>query len=447
VAAAGCSRGRCVTGFRGRANPGSTRDPLGHGFHEFQRSAAGSGLAPPSSTGRPSQQHRGDGVLVLQHQQARATTGPKSTHRPSRRRSRCDREYARARGVAAATRPADRNAPPHRREHQHRERAPPRGASLLSIRETQAGSSAAERLLRAFQPAHHSGSRCRRLQRTASASLMPATGTRIALETRAVPCAPRDRPRSCPPRGPLRPTSQSGAGVRLFLVRLLGPIMASRIPLALAICTRISTATPATARSEHATRVSTAASSSRSHDRHLLPAHLPSALPEAREHHVPHERRVRTGGGLPALPALSPECAPDLAGWRATSRSVSRALAVDRRRRTRRGDVDGLAMRPASAERQLRRLFDKHLGASPIAVARRVACCSRTVLHETRMKMVDVAFAAGFGSLRRFNDTSIDSTDSRPPRCDARRRRGGRDPRNSAITLTLGYAAPYDWPR
>src|SRR5437867_9205027 len=66
-----------------------------------------------------------------------------------------------------------------------------------------------------------------------------------------------------------------------------------------------------------------------------------------------------------------PETAPDLASWRGTSNTVSRALALitdgvlDREGTT----VETLADRLGIGERQLRRLFHQHLGASPIAVA------------------------------------------------------------------------------
>ena len=143
-----------------------------------------------------------------------------------------------------------------------------------------------------------------------------------------------------------------------------------------------------------------------------------------------------------------PECAPDLAGWRATSRTVSRALALIADGVLDDGDVEGLALRLGIGERQLRRLFDKHLGATPIAVAQtRRVLLAKQLLHETRMKMVDVAFAAGFGSLRRFNDT-FQRLYGQPP--SALRREATAATASirgsSAITLTLAYAAPYDWP-
>ena len=112
-----------------------------------------------------------------------------------------------------------------------------------------------------------------------------------------------------------------------------------------------------------------------------------------------------------------PETAPDLASWRGTSNSVSRALALIAE-----GALDGegntvekLADRLGLGERQLRRLFLQHLGASPISVAQtRRVLFAKQLIHETQMPMTEVAMAAGFGSLRRFNETFRDLFD-RPP--------------------------------
>src|SRR6185312_251292 len=66
-----------------------------------------------------------------------------------------------------------------------------------------------------------------------------------------------------------------------------------------------------------------------------------------------------------------PETAPNLASWRGTSNTVSRALALinDGALDSENGSVEILAERLGLGERQLRRLFLQHLGASPIAVA------------------------------------------------------------------------------
>ncbi|HVP85041.1 MAG TPA: AlkA N-terminal domain-containing protein [Rhizomicrobium sp.] len=136
-----------------------------------------------------------------------------------------------------------------------------------------------------------------------------------------------------------------------------------------------------------------------------------------------------------------PECSPEIGAWRGTSNTVSRALALigdgflDGE-----ADVEALASRLGVGERQLRRLFQKHLGASPISVAQtRRVHLAKQLIHDTSMSMVDVALASGFGSVRRFNDT-FRTLYKRPP--SELRRKDVRDPE---IKITLSYAPPYDW--
>jgi AraC family transcriptional regulator of adaptative response / DNA-3-methyladenine glycosylase II len=143
-----------------------------------------------------------------------------------------------------------------------------------------------------------------------------------------------------------------------------------------------------------------------------------------------------------------PESSPDLGAWRGTSSTVSRALALiaDGALDGGAAAVDRLAQRLGIGERQLRRLFEQHLGASPIAVAQtRRVLFAKQLLHETRMRMVDVALAAGFGSVRRFNET-FQRLYARPPSVLRRQRvRGAEADARSGITLKLTYAPPYDW--
>jgi AraC family transcriptional regulator of adaptative response / DNA-3-methyladenine glycosylase II len=106
--------------------------------------------------------------------------------------------------------------------------------------------------------------------------------------------------------------------------------------------------------------------------------------------------------------------------------------------------VDALAGRLGVGERQLRRLFRRHLGASPVAVAQtRRVLLAKQLIHETRLSMTEVALAAGFGSVRRFNETFQQLYD-RPPIALCR---SGREPTSAAgaVTLKLPYKPPYDW--
>lgn len=140
-----------------------------------------------------------------------------------------------------------------------------------------------------------------------------------------------------------------------------------------------------------------------------------------------------------------PETAPDLASWRGTSNTVSRALALitDGALDGTGASVETLAERLGLGERQLRRLFQQHLGASPIAVAQtRRVLFAKQLIHETQMPMTEVALAAGFGSMRRFNET-FQELFHRPP--SALRRKGSTSPGGAGVTLQLRYRPPYDW--
>jgi len=142
-----------------------------------------------------------------------------------------------------------------------------------------------------------------------------------------------------------------------------------------------------------------------------------------------------------------PEIAPDLAFWRGTANTVSRALALIAEGALDEDEagVEALAERLGVGGRQLRRLFKQHLGASPIAVAQtRRVLFAKQLLHDTRLPMAEVAMSAGFGSVRRFNET-FRNLFGRPP--SALRRKGGTDTSaRDGVTLRLAYRPPYDWP-
>jgi AraC family transcriptional regulator, regulatory protein of adaptative response / DNA-3-methyladenine glycosylase II len=160
----------------------------------------------------------------------------------------------------------------------------------------------------------------------------------------------------------------------------------------------------------------------------------------------PSAAAAQEAGFRPCL-RCRPETAPDLGAWRGTSNTVSRALALiehgaldDRR-------LDSFAGRLGIGERHLRRLFQQHLGASPIAVAQtRRVLLAKQLIDETRLPMAEIAFAAGFGSIRRFNET-FQTLFGRAPR-ELRRASVAEAPAGSMgeIALLLRYHPPYDWP-
>lgn len=158
----------------------------------------------------------------------------------------------------------------------------------------------------------------------------------------------------------------------------------------------------------------------------------------------PSAAAAQTSGFRPCL-RCRPEISPDAAAWRGTSNTVSRALALIAE-----GTLDGdeaslalLAEKLGLGERQLRRLFDKHLGVPPIAVAQtRRILFAKQLIQETRLSMTEIAEAAGFGSIRRFNDAFRKLYDRTPS--ELRQARSAvAEP--SLVTIRLGYRPPYDW--
>ena len=160
----------------------------------------------------------------------------------------------------------------------------------------------------------------------------------------------------------------------------------------------------------------------------------------------PTAAAAQEAGFRPCL-RCRPETAPDMSAWRGTSSTVSRALALIELGALDEGGVDRLAGRLGLGERQLRRLFRQHLGASPVAVAQtRRVLLAKQLIAETRLPMAEIAFAAGFGSVRRFNEAFLALFGRAPG--SLRRARGpdaSAGPRGE-IDLLLRYHPPYDWP-
>jgi AraC family transcriptional regulator of adaptative response / DNA-3-methyladenine glycosylase II len=169
----------------------------------------------------------------------------------------------------------------------------------------------------------------------------------------------------------------------------------------------------------------------------------------------PSAAAAQAAGFRPCL-RCRPELAPhthsrSLRGsWRGSENTVSRGLALIAE-----GALDGegasvcaLAERLGVGERQLRRLFRHHLGATPVAVAQtRRVLFAKQLIVDTRMTMAEIAIAAGYGSLRRFNE-AFQELFCRPP--SALRRSLGEASASDAtsskgVTVRLRYRPPYDW--
>jgi AraC family transcriptional regulator of adaptative response / DNA-3-methyladenine glycosylase II len=117
----------------------------------------------------------------------------------------------------------------------------------------------------------------------------------------------------------------------------------------------------------------------------------------------PSAAAAEQAGFRPCL-RCRPETAPFCAAWKGTQCTVERALKLIEAGALDSGSVDDLATRLGVGARHLCRLFERHLGASPGQTARtlRVQRAKR-LLNETALPITEIAFQAGFGSVRRFN--------------------------------------------
>ena len=148
--------------------------------------------------------------------------------------------------------------------------------------------------------------------------------------------------------------------------------------------------------------------------------------------------------GFRACFRCRPELAPGDGPVDAVDRLVATAAARIAEGALNERSVDELAAELGVSARHLRRAMEARLGVSPVALAqtRRLAL-GKQLLHDTALPITDVAFAAGFRSVRRFNAAFASRMGAAP---SAVRRAAGKAGAG-AIALRLDYRPPYDWDR
>ncbi len=140
-----------------------------------------------------------------------------------------------------------------------------------------------------------------------------------------------------------------------------------------------------------------------------------------------------------------PESCPGTPAWLGTSNTVSRALRLIDESGLEDGGVELLAERLGVGSRHLRRLFVRHLGATPIAVAQtRRMHFAKKLIDETSLPMHQVAIASGFGSVRRFN-AGIQKIYRRTPTQIRRLARQTTLPADTRYLFKLHFRPPYHW--
>ncbi|MEV0391500.1 AlkA N-terminal domain-containing protein [Polymorphospora rubra] len=148
--------------------------------------------------------------------------------------------------------------------------------------------------------------------------------------------------------------------------------------------------------------------------------------------------------GLRACKRCRPDASPGSPDWDVRADLVGRAMRLIGDGVVDRDGVPGLARRLGYTERHLGRMLTEQLGAGPLALARaQRAQTARILVETTDLGLAEIAFAAGFGSVRQFNDTIRDVYGSAPSGLRANaRRRPGPEPAGGAITLRLAYRPP-----
>jgi AraC family transcriptional regulator of adaptative response / DNA-3-methyladenine glycosylase II len=141
----------------------------------------------------------------------------------------------------------------------------------------------------------------------------------------------------------------------------------------------------------------------------------------------PSAAAAERAGYRPCL-RCRPETAPGSPAWRGTATTVARAMRLIEEGFLDSDGVEALADKLGIGTRHLSRLFLRHIGASPSAIAatHRVQVAKR-LIDSSDQALADIAFAAGFGSVRRFND-AFRATYGRPPSSFRRPKRSGWNP-------------------
>ncbi|ALM51560.1 DNA-3-methyladenine glycosylase 2 family protein [Halomonas huangheensis] len=167
---------------------------------------------------------------------------------------------------------------------------------------------------------------------------------------------------------------------------------------------------------------------------------------------APHERNVRyyasaleaaSAGFRPCL-RCRPDSAPGSPAWQGTDTTLRRALRLIDEGALSTGNMTQLADRLGIGERHLRGLFQRRFGVSPKAYALHRQCLfAKQLLHQTRLPITQIAFASGFSSVRRFNDTFRQRIGLAPR--DIRRQHADNKDTQQSMQLTLSYRPPYAW--
>jgi AraC family transcriptional regulator of adaptative response / DNA-3-methyladenine glycosylase II len=145
--------------------------------------------------------------------------------------------------------------------------------------------------------------------------------------------------------------------------------------------------------------------------------------------------------GYRACKRCIPDATPGSPDWDVAADAAGRAMRLIADGVVDRDGVEGLAARIGYTPRHLTRLLTQELGAGPLALARaKRAQNARVLLETTELSATDVAFAAGFSSVRQFNDTIREVYAATPTQLRGRRGRGAT---GGTVQLRLAVRTPF----
>lgn len=155
--------------------------------------------------------------------------------------------------------------------------------------------------------------------------------------------------------------------------------------------------------------------------------------------------QAQEAGYRPCL-RCRPETAPQSSAWLGNQavlrKAVSRIQAGALNQRSLKDFSESMGI----TDRYLRKLFQEHLGVSPITYANHLRLMfAKQLLHQTQLPITDIAFIAGFNSVRRFNDSFKATMQLSPSQLRKTLINKRSDTDQQAIQLKLHYRPPYDW--
>lgn len=174
----------------------------------------------------------------------------------------------------------------------------------------------------------------------------------------------------------------------------------------------------------------------------------PALTPKAQNVRFYPTSAAAQAGGYRACRRCLPDAVPGSPDWNVRADLAARAMRLISDGLIEREGVPGLARRLGYSERQLGRVLTAELGAGPLALARaHRAHSARLLIEMAQLPLTDVAFAAGFSSVRQFNETIREVFATTPSQLRAASlRRGRRDEPSTAtrLSLRLPFRAPFD---